>query len=167
MANGVLKPFEPAILNLPTRKEFVRAYVAKGFDKREAIKSYRALERDEVWLNDEYQVNIDKNPTHGFGPHITLWHVSIKRRDKDVIHDWRDLQAIKNMLCGEDIEAIELYPAESRLVDTANQFHLWAFMLDAKTGQKPRLPFGWTTRAIYPHDDANLGSRQRAIANAK
>jgi hypothetical protein len=42
------------------------------------------------------------------------------------VHDWRDLQRIKNELVGPECEAVELYPAESRLVDTANQYHLWA-----------------------------------------
>jgi len=29
------------------------------------------------------------------------------------------------MIVGEEHEAFEVYPAESRLVDTANQYHLW------------------------------------------
>lgn len=41
--------------------------------------------------------------------------------------DWRDYQRIKNELCGADCEGIEIFPQESRLVDTANQFHLWVF----------------------------------------
>ena len=41
--------------------------------------------------------------------------------------DWRDYQRIKNELCGTDCEGIEIFPQESRLVDTANQFHLWVF----------------------------------------
>jgi hypothetical protein len=54
-------------------------------------------------------------------------HLSIKVHDKQAWHDWRDLQRIKNEICGDETEAIELYPAESRLVDTANQYHLFVF----------------------------------------
>lgn len=46
-----------------------------------------------------------------------------------------DAQRIKNELLGDEYEACELYPAESRLVDGANQFHLWAI-----NGQ---FPFGF------------------------
>lgn len=53
-------------------------------------------------------------------------HLSIKRLDKMAVHKWRDLQEIKNQLLGPEIEAVELYPAESRRIDVANQFHLFA-----------------------------------------
>lgn len=33
---------------------------------------------------------------------------------------------IKNELLGPEYEAIELFPAESRLLDSANQYHLFA-----------------------------------------
>lgn len=155
--NGNLKPFEPGYIELEPRKDFVAKQVARGFSRRQAIKAYRDLERDEIWINDEYQVNIDKSPQHAF-PHMIIWHVSIKRRDKAPLHDWRDLQMIKNLLCGPEVEAVELYPAESRLVDTANQYHLWAFISDSR-GKPVRLPFGWNERAV---SEAELdGSKQR------
>jgi hypothetical protein len=40
------------------------------------------------------------------------------------IHNWRHLQQIKNDICGEESEALELYPAMSRIVDTVNQGRL-------------------------------------------
>jgi hypothetical protein len=52
-------------------------------------------------------------------------HLSIKTNDRSPVIDWRDKLRIKNELCGEDAEAVELYPAMSRVVDGANQFHLW------------------------------------------
>jgi hypothetical protein len=68
-------------------------------------------------------------------------HLSIKRIDQEPVHDWRDLQRIKNQLLGPDCEAVELYPAEERLVDTANQYHLWG-----STDPKFRFGFGFGTR---------------------
>jgi hypothetical protein len=53
-----------------------------------------------------------------------VW-LSIKRVDKEPLHDWRHLQEIKNMLVGPEYEGMEMYPAESRVVDSANQYHLW------------------------------------------
>lgn len=65
-------------------------------------------------------------------------HLSIKRFDRAPIHDWRVMQEIKNKILGPEHEAVELYPAESRLTDTANQYHLWCFK-DAAA----RFPFGY------------------------
>jgi hypothetical protein len=76
------------------------------------------------WLNSRYQVNVRYlEPEKPEYP--SLAHLSIKRIDKAPIRDWRELQRIKNELAGTTCEAVELFPAESRLVDTSNQYHLW------------------------------------------
>src|SRR5215471_20904261 len=62
------------------------------------------MKKEEIWLCDEYQVALDKQPKHGMAG-FTLWHLSVKRRDKQPIHDWRDLQEVKNQLCGPECEA--------------------------------------------------------------
>ena len=67
-----------------------------------------------------------------------VW-LSIKRKDKEPCKDWRDFMDIKNQLVGEEHEAVELYPAKQRVVDTANQFHLWCFK-----NPKRFFPFGFT-----------------------
>jgi len=72
----------------------------------------------EIYLNDLYQVRVYRDKDE-------LVHLSIKRRDRKEIRDWRELQAIKNAILGPECEAVELYPAESRRVDTANQYHLF------------------------------------------
>jgi len=107
---------------------------------RECAAEMRNEARNEVFLNDVYQVSCS---------HIKIFdypgvHLSIKRIDRAPLHDWRELQQIKNELVGPEYEAVELYPAESRVVDTANQYHLWVII-------KPgiRFPFGFNpTRAI-------------------
>ncbi len=77
----------------------------------------------DVFLNSRYQVNVyDAEVADGFPPTVQL---SIKRLDKRQIREWRDLQRIKDELCGRDCEAVEVFPAASRLVDTSNQYHLW------------------------------------------
>ncbi len=77
----------------------------------------------------------------------------VKRLDRDAIRDWRDMQRIKDELLGPEREAVELYPAQSRMVDCANQFHLWVLPV----GQQ--FPFGLPTRAVS--EEQNLGSKQR------
>ena len=49
----------------------------------------------------------------------------IKRYDKAPIRNWRELQNIKNQIAGVDATAIEIYPPESEVTDTANIYHLW------------------------------------------
>lgn len=107
----------------------------------EAIKAIDRYIADEIhgsqiWKNDVYQVAVRKR---GEG----LVHLSIKRIDRQPIRDWRDLQQIKNQLVGPECEGVELYPAESRLVDTANQFHIWCC-----TNPKFRFPFGFEGRFV-------------------
>ena len=69
-------------------------------------------------------------------------YLSIKRLDKKSIHDWRDLQEIKNQLTSPEQEAVEIYPAESRKVDTANQYHLFVYPKGYSVG------FGYLERLV-------------------
>lgn len=80
---------------------------------------------EDIFKNSRYTVI--RRTVRGVGPDGAheMVHLSIKRNDRRVIHDWRDLQRIKNELFGPEEEMVEIYPAESRLVDTANQYHLW------------------------------------------
>jgi hypothetical protein len=97
-----------------------------------------------IFLNSRYQVNMRKvccPPPFNDGIEI-----SIKTRDRTPFHNWRDLQRIKNELIGPEIEVVELFPAESRLVDTANQYYLFAFPWNDFPGHK--FPFGFTERFV-------------------
>lgn len=137
-----MKPFERATnptINWKTiwkmwHKKF--PIMTKEMCKQQAEKT----NRDIVWMNDLYQVNIAKCKSWGEG-FPDFIHLSIKRLDKEPVRDWRHMQQIKNELVGVEYEGAELYPAESRLVDTANQFHMW--VMDS---EKMRFPFGFKCR---------------------
>ena len=119
----------------------------KEFDKL-------CLERGEVvYLNSRYQVSVTPRP-YKDKSWPDMIELSIKRLDKDAIHDWRDLQRIKNELVGPENEAVELYPAESRLMDTANQYYLFVL-----ADPKARFPFGFQERLVVAESYGN--SRQR------
>jgi hypothetical protein len=143
---------EKSKLNLPSVADFVKSMMAQGMTRRQAKQAYNNIRRDDVYINETDQVNVDREPVHGFP--FPVWHLSIKRRDKAPIHDWRILQALKNAVCGEQVEAIELYPAECRLGDTANQYHLFAF----PEGQQ--VPCGWLERSVTDHPNLE-GAVQR------
>jgi hypothetical protein len=87
--------------------------------------------------NDVYAVDMSSKP-----PFI---HLDISRHDAQPCTNWKDFQQIKNELVGPEYEAVELFPAESRLVDTANQYHLWVY---ADPGF--RFPFGFAHRFVLP-----------------
>ena len=86
--------------------------------------------KQEIWVNDIYQVNILRGKDcDGYVHHPQLKgkcvYISIKTHNKEAVRDWRHFQQIKNELVGEHREAVEIFPSEDRLVDTANQYHLW------------------------------------------
>jgi hypothetical protein len=124
------------------------------FDPDPAAHAQRlaALGADELWTNDRYQAVVRRV---GRTPVGFLVELSITRRDKAPIHDWRDLQRVKNDIMGPEVEAVELYPAESRLVDTANQYALFCLP------KGRRFPFGFRARLVLVGDDGH--TRQRAF----
>ena len=153
-----MQPFQPGKLTFKPAKEQIAEYMEQhGLDRKAAKRFYNEMQNDEIWINDLYQVNIHRNtPNQTFGAGVVVDHLSIKRRDKQPIHDWRDLQTIKNLLCGPEREAIEVYPAESRLVDTANQYHLWVIPTGEVVG------VGWHVRMVgNAADAAKIGAVQR------
>jgi hypothetical protein len=101
--------------------------------------------------NNRYQVIVREHPDGPFGPYV---HLTIRSQDGSPRHDWRDFQRLKNELVGEETEAVELYPAESRLVDTANHYHLWVF-------RTYRFPLGMPAREV---SDGAPGISQRRHA---
>ena len=109
---------------------------------------------DILFINELYVVSVFKNESHGLGPDAEVWHLSIRRQDREAIHDWRHFQQIKNEICGTEREGLELYPAESRVLDAANQYHLYVIMNDGV-----QVPVGYGSGG---RDERDLGkSKQR------
>lgn len=72
--------------------------------------------------------------------------LQVCRADGGSACDWRHLQQIKNQLCGDEWEAVELFPAESRLKDPSNARYLWAC-------SRP-FPFGFHGRLVLDAHEA-------------
>ena len=106
-----------------------------------------------VWRNNLYTVTRWERPfiENVAEPGIEL---SIKRNDGAAIRDWRHFQRIKNELCGPEREGVEIYPAESRLVDGANQF--WIFVMP----EGGRVPFGFKERLVSSNQGNGVQQRQ-------
>lgn len=97
-----------------------------------AVQSMNAIH---IYRNDVYTVRVRPK-----GPFIQL---SIHRNDGLPCSNWRDFQEIKNQIVGAEHEAMEIYPAESRRVDTANEYHLWVYV-----DPSYRIPTGFDTRCV-------------------
>lgn len=108
------------------------------------------LEEGEIWMNDLYVVHVTR------GDSGDVAHLGVRRTDRGVEFPWRDLQRIKTQLAGAETEAVELFPAESRLVDTANHRWLWCL----PPGE--RLPVGFNDgrHITGPEDAKRIGAGQ-------
>lgn len=149
-----MKPFVPAYVPVEESERVVRDtladfaarpdwYASIGVTSAEELeRSIRAQASEgELVGNGDYTVTIYRDVALVAGWPRLDW-LSIKRNDRAPIHDWRELQAIKTALFSAQHEAVELYPAEDRVVDTANQYHL--FVLAASEDGRPmRWPFGF------------------------
>jgi hypothetical protein len=76
-------------------------------------------------------------------------HLVIRRHDWVPVKNWAHFQQIKNEIVGPENEAVELFPAESRLVDAAHLYHLWVH-----SDPKFRFPIGWSERFVCDQTDA-------------
>ncbi len=110
-----------------------------------------------VFLNSRYTVTVYRPAFIRGDDDVQAgdwYHLSIKRNDGAAIHDWRDLQRIKNEIVGPEHEGIELYPAESRLTDGANQYHIHVL-----TDSNARIPVGFGQRLVS--ESQSEGVQQR------
>ena len=89
----------------------------------------------QVFVNDVYRVQVRREP-----PFV---HLNICRHDGLPQKNWKDFQTIKNEVVGPEYEAVELFPADSRLVDMDNEYHLWV-----NTEPGFRFPLGYQTRLV-------------------
>jgi hypothetical protein len=105
----------------------------------------------ETWLNHLYVVIVERAADGGVST------LSIRRQDRaPEPFPWRHLQAIKNQLAGPDAEAIELFPAENRVVDTANQRWLWC----APPGERFEIGFNEGRIVTGADEAARIGAVQ-------
>ena len=133
---------------------------ANGKEAKESLREHETL-----WANPFYVV-------HKFlfeGTEEGAIHLSIRHQNRKAIRDWRHFQRIKNELVGAEREAIEIFPPESQLVDTANQYHLFVLPAGATS------PFTWNAGRMVtsePDDEetrkwvASLGGDPETITGA-
>jgi len=76
---------------------------------------------NKAWIaNDKYLIYYDE-------PKPELKHLRVSLLNEDPIHNWMDLQEIKNDLFGEEVVALEVYPKVSDFKNGSNTYHLWTW----------------------------------------
>lgn len=114
--------------NLDWREHFPAAVAERHEPMGEFVLTAYMPDGAEYWENERYNVTVRRHETDPvFRSRHGMIQLGISAADGTALHDWRDFQAIKNRFAGEEAEAFELYPAESRLIDPSNYYALWCF----------------------------------------
>lgn len=95
------------------------------------------LQGDEIWLSERYQCTVrylkSSDPSLPVGRE-GMMHLSIHANDRGPMRNWRHLQQIKNEVAGEDRTAVEVFPPEHELTDSANEYHLFVLPAGVNLG---------------------------------
>jgi hypothetical protein len=130
------------------------AEIARHYDitVEKALRWIKSVQADvRCFVNDLYNVEVGPAGTGGL-------RVTVQRLDGELFKDWRHFQQIKNEVAGEEREAVELYPAESRKVDTSNKWHLWVLPEGVK------FDLGFPERDVRYDGDLDIpGIQQRGL----
>jgi hypothetical protein len=140
------EPLHPELVKVVMKQYSLDDAAARAFLEADHLKS-------RYYVNNLYQVQATPTGREG-----AILHLNIRRRDGSMFKDWRHFQQIKNEVAGEECEAVELYPAESRKVDTSNKWHLWVLPFGA------RIDLGFGERDVsYDEIREVPGLRQRPL----
>lgn len=152
-----LQPAE-TVINA-SRSEFRKSIIAAGGTRKEADKMYRDAKHQETYVNSLYVVQINRDCNHGWGGTVPggMFELTLRRQDRGPLMDWRDIQQIKNQLVGDECEMVQLFPAEERLRDSANQYWFYGF-----NNKEVRFPFGMFGRVVNDGNDFG-NSKQRKL----
>ncbi len=74
-----------------------------------------------AWKNNHFVIQLYRQSTAVGDARLMM----IRRNDEQPGVSWAMKQRIKNELLGPEVVAIEVFPAESELVDDAHMYHLW------------------------------------------
>ena len=77
----------------------------------------------ETWGNDRYTVNVHLIDSDRDG----FVELAVHNHNRTPHVPWRHLQQIKDEVMGPEREAVQLFPADDRLVDTANEYWLYVY----------------------------------------
>lgn len=117
-----------------------------------------------LYHNSRFHVIARKH--RGKNGYPDVFHLSIRNNDRSAKHDWREFQRIKDEIVGKEAEMVEVYPKDSLLVDSSNQFHLWGFLTGESILMKMGIGFEggrfvWDGISPKPHIPGTENAVQR------
>lgn len=89
------------------------------------VAEYRRRQGDFLtgWRNNIYSVQVFRRSDAWEGGEVL--HLAIRRHDGHEVEAWSDLQRIRNEIVGAERVAIEVYPSDAEVIDSANMRHLF------------------------------------------
>ena len=119
------------------------------------------------YVNSRYQVAV-YSPEEVGPDYPPVIHLAFKHNKNVAITDFRDFQRIKNELVAEEAYAIQVFPPESKMVDTSNHYHLWVMghirgeVADDRDVW-PELPYGFKSQRLVMEEanDQGIDARGR------
>ena len=92
--------------------------------EEEIVEAGPRLWNNEQWGNDRYTAHVKYQDSRGKDGYL---EIGIHNHKRTTIMPWSHVQQIKNEICGAEREAVMIYPAESRLLDTANEYWIYVY----------------------------------------
>lgn len=148
MSNAHLDDLVPVVARSP-RACYVAGLVAAGATQDEAEAAWRIFAASDLYETSEYLVQLIKSGHDHLSGSLATFTLVVSRKDNAPVSDWRDLQEIKNRMVGREVDAVELFPAASRIYDHRNRTVLFCYVGSGGAADAaPRLPFGARQRVV-------------------
>ena len=156
-ANNEVKWKDYLKLNYPLLKQLLKERNTDMSKKKLTKLLFERFEHSKTtdcYMNDKFQVDVDWYAENDKGvttpnEDIGLVWLSFKTIKRDENGDtlkidmsYQEMQHMKRCILGDDFDAVCLFPAKEREVDTCNQYHLW-IPVDKETRKGLRFPIGW------------------------
>ena len=155
------KVWQPLVKDPDWYRDQKRAEVAETVRAKFPDISDEALDdliSDETWGNDRYPVSVHLLD----GDRDGFVELAVHNHNRTPHVPWRHLQQIKNEVLGPDREAVQLFPAEDRLVATANEYWLYVYPVGKAPMRNRRTKVGmdYGRNVAYDMPDGFGRSRQ-------
>jgi hypothetical protein len=121
----------------------------------------------EVWGSSQYTVTVHYLDDNRDG----FVEVGIHNYHRTTHVPWRHIQQIKNEVFGPDREAVQLFPAEDRLLDAANEYWIYVYPTGTAPMRERGVKLGMDRGRQVTYDMPPMGKARQAppmkIANQK
>ena len=156
------KAWQPLAKDPEAYRESKRAQVAKMARAQFPDLSDKAIDdlmSDETWGNDRYTVSVH----YIGGDRDGFVEIAVHNHNRTPHVPWRHLQQIKNEVVGADREAIQLFPAEDRLVDNANEYWIYVYPRGQAPMRKRGIKIGMDRgRSVHYEMPTGFGKSRQA-----